>query len=165
VKNVSGFDLCRLLVGSRGTLGFLGDVILRTRPRARYEQWFSGLADPGVVMARLYRPTAALWDGTRVWVLLEGDQRDVADQVAGLGLEPVDGPPLLPTGGRWSIAPGDHRQLHGRFVVELGVGIVHHEDPPPPRVVDPVIRDLHRRIKDAFDPAGRLNPGVDVLAP
>ena len=34
VKNVSGFDLCRLLVGSRGTLGFIGDVILRTRPRA-----------------------------------------------------------------------------------------------------------------------------------
>ena len=33
VKNVSGFDLPRLLVGSRGTLGFLGDVILRTRPR------------------------------------------------------------------------------------------------------------------------------------
>ena len=32
VKNVSGFDLCRLLVGSRGTLGFLGDVIMRTRP-------------------------------------------------------------------------------------------------------------------------------------
>ena len=34
VKNVSGFDLCRLLVGSHGTLGFIGDVILRTRPRA-----------------------------------------------------------------------------------------------------------------------------------
>jgi FAD/FMN-containing dehydrogenase len=33
VKNVSGFDLCRLLVGAQGTLGFLGDVILRTRPR------------------------------------------------------------------------------------------------------------------------------------
>ena len=46
VKNVSGFDVCRLLVGSRGTLGFLGDVILRTRPRARHEQWFSGPIDP-----------------------------------------------------------------------------------------------------------------------
>src|SRR4029079_5570448 len=29
VKNVSGFDICRLLVGSHGTLGFLGEVILR----------------------------------------------------------------------------------------------------------------------------------------
>ncbi len=42
VKNVSGFDLCRLLVGSRGTLGFVGDVILRTRPRAHCSQWFRG---------------------------------------------------------------------------------------------------------------------------
>ena len=46
VKNVTGFDLCRLLVGSRGTLGFIGEVILRTRPRARFEQWFSTSADP-----------------------------------------------------------------------------------------------------------------------
>ncbi len=163
VKNVSGFDLCRLLVGSRGTLGFLGDVILRTRPRARFEQWFAGAVDPDHVMARLYRPTCALWDGATVWVLLEGDRRDVADQVAGLPVEAVDGPPELPTGGRWSIAPGGHRRLSGRFVVELGIGIVHHEDAAPGRVVDPVVRDLHRRIKDAFDPTGRLNPGVDVL--
>ena len=33
VKNVSGFDLCRLLVGSLGTLGVLAEVVLRTRPR------------------------------------------------------------------------------------------------------------------------------------
>ena len=32
VKNVSGFDLCRLLVGSLGTLAIIGEVILRTRP-------------------------------------------------------------------------------------------------------------------------------------
>ena len=63
VKNVSGFDVCRLLVGSRGTLGFLGDVILRTRPRSRHEQWFSGAVDPVETMTRLYRPTSVLWDG------------------------------------------------------------------------------------------------------
>ena len=163
VKNVSGFDLCRLLVGSRGTLGFLGDVILRTRPRARFEQWFRGAVDPDEMLARLYRPTAALWDGTSVWVLLEGDPGDVERQITPLGLTVVDGPPELPAGGRWSIAPGAYRSLRGRFVVELGVGIVHHEDPPPPRHVDPVIRDLHRRIKEQFDPTGRLNPGIDVL--
>src|SRR6185436_6951200 len=72
VKNVSGFDLCRLLVGSRGTLGFLGDVILRTRPRARCEQWFCGAAAPDEVVAALYRPASVLWDGATTWVLLEG---------------------------------------------------------------------------------------------
>src|SRR4051812_14537728 len=32
VKNVSGFDLPRLMVGSLGTLGLLAEVILRTNP-------------------------------------------------------------------------------------------------------------------------------------
>ncbi len=164
VKNVSGFDLCRLLVGSYGTLGFMGDVILRTRPRPRYEQWFAGRVDPDVVMAELYRPTSALWDGETMWVLLEGDRRDVAEQVGGLSLHAVDGPPVLPSGGRWSIEPGRFRSLRGRFVVELGVGVVHHEDPVLARPVDPVIRQLHGRIKHGFDPRGRLNPGLDVLA-
>lgn len=166
VKNVTGFDLCRLLVGSRGTLGFVGDVILRTRPRATFEQWFVTDAPPDDVLRRLYRPTSALWDGERVWVLLEGHRRDVEDQAASAGLVADDLPPALPTGGRWSMAPSDLRTLvgTGRFVAELGVGVVHHEHPAPVREPDPAVVALHRRIKAQFDPAGRLNPGVDVLA-
>ncbi len=165
VKNVSGFDLCRLLVGSRGTLGFLGDVILRTRPRARYEQWFSGPVDPDEALARLHRPVAVLWNGTTTWVLLEGDERDVESQVAPLALSPAEGAPPLPRGGRWSIPPGSFRELTGDFVVEVGVGVVHHaESAPPPRLLDPAVVALHQRIKEQFDPSGRLNPGVDVLA-
>jgi glycolate dehydrogenase FAD-binding subunit len=164
VKNVSGFDLCRLLVGSRGTLGFLGEVILRTRPRARYEQWFSGPIDPEDAVARLHRPISVLWDGTTTWVLLEGDERDIDAQVAALALRPAEGAPALPTGGRWSIPPGAFRDLTGEFVVEIGVGVVHHADPSPARTIDPAVAVLHRRIKRQFDPTGRLNPGVDVLA-
>ena len=105
VKNVSGFDLCRLLVGSRGTLGFLGDVILRTRPRAPLRAVVPRRRSiRSRSLGRLYRPTSVLWDGTTTWVLLEGDERDVEAQVAPLGLQPADGPPPLPTGGRWSIA-------------------------------------------------------------
>jgi glycolate oxidase FAD binding subunit len=163
VKNVSGFDLCRLLVGSRGTLGFLGEVILRTRPRARYEQWFSGPVDPEEALARLYRPVSVLWNGTTTWVLLEGDERDVEAQVDGLDLRAADSAPALPTGGRWSISPGAFRRLTGEFVVEIGVGVVHHAEPPPPRPVDPAVAALHQRLKAGFDPSGRLNPGVDVL--
>jgi glycolate oxidase FAD binding subunit len=164
VKNVSGFDLCRLLVGSRGTLGFLGEVILRTRPRARYEQWFCGPVDPEVALRRLYRPVSVLWDGTTTWVLLEGDERDVEAQAGALDLQPADGAPSLPTGGRWSVAPGAIRELTGEFVVEVGVGVVHHAEPPPPRALDPAVVALHQRLKAGFDPDGRLNPGVDVLA-
>ena len=164
VKNVSGFDLCRLLVGSHGTLGFMGEVILRTRPRASFEQWFVTDAPPATVMTSLYRPTAVLWDGEQVWALLEGDPRDVENQAATAGLVPGD-PPELPTGGRWSLPPSELSGLvgTGKFVAELGVGIVHHEHPAPPRQPSDAVVELHRRIKAEFDPSGRLNPGVEVL--
>jgi FAD/FMN-containing dehydrogenase len=164
-KNVSGFDLPRLLVGSRGTLGFLGDVILRTWPRARCERWYAGPIDPHEVMARLYRPVSVLWDGTTTWVLLEGDERDVEAQAGLLTMTEVDGPPPLPSGGRWSVPPDAVRSMTGTFVAEVGVGVVHHADPPPERPVDPAILDLHLRLKERFDPTGRLNPGLDPLVP
>jgi glycolate oxidase FAD binding subunit len=165
VKNVSGFDLCRLLVGSHGTLGFLGDVILRTRPRASYEQWFKTSGDPWETVRALYRPTCVLWDGSTTWVLLEGDPRDVADQATAGALERSDPPGELPSGGRWSIRPADLASLRGtgRFVAEIGVGIVHHELPAPVRPADEAVVELHRRIKEQFDPTNRLNPGVTVL--
>ncbi len=167
VKNVSGYDLCRLLVGSWGTLGFLGEVILRTRPVPAARVWVGGEADPFALLARLHRPQSVLWDGRRVWVCLAGHPTDVADQARLAELPEVDGPPRLPTGGRASMAPSALRDLPttalGRFVAEIGVGVVHLDQPmsrpaPPASVVE-----LHRRIKSLFDPAGRLNPGVDVL--
>jgi FAD/FMN-containing dehydrogenase len=165
VKNVTGFDLCRLLVGSRGTLGFFGEVLLRTRPRPRFEQWFVSNDDPWSVVAALYRPTSVLWDGERTFVLLEGDRRDVDDQAAHAALRVADVPLEIPRGGRWSIRPTEMASLMGtgRFVAEIGVGVVHHELPAPRRPVAPAVRELHRRIKAQFDPTGRLNPGVSVL--
>jgi glycolate oxidase FAD binding subunit len=165
VKNVSGFDVCRLLVGSRGTLGFLGEVLLRTWPLPRHQQWFATDRDPTAVVAELYRPVSVLWDGTTTWILLEGHPSDVELQAAAVGLGAVDGPPELPPGGRWSLAPSRLGELRGsgRFVAEIGVGVVHHELPPPPVEVPAPVRELTRRMKHNFDPRGRLNPGVDVL--
>jgi glycolate oxidase FAD binding subunit len=166
VKNVSGFDLCRLLVGSRGTLGFLADVILRTRPLPVGERWFTSERDPWELLAALYRPTSLLWDGRTTWVLLDGHADDIAAQVQSGGLSAADGPPDLPQ-HRWSMSPSELRPLadeSAAFVAEIGVGVVHHSRPAPARAVDATVRALHDRIKHEFDPTGRLNPGVDVLA-
>ena len=132
VKNVSGFDLCRLLVGSYGTLGFLGEVILRTRPRARHEQWFAthGRPDRDV-------PPAVPPD---VGAMGRHDDVDPARRPSrrrrrgGRGRRSRSRPPArrrLPDGGRWSIPPAELTSLRGTFVAEVGVGIVHHADPPP----------------------------------
>lgn len=169
VKNVSGFDLCRLFVGARGTLGFFGDVILRTRPLPRHSRWFTSDHDPSVLLESLYRPVSLLWDGTTTWLRLDGDPIDVTAAARRYDLIETQGPPNLPPGHRWSLPPSAmHDELaesNGRFVAEIGVGVVHSTVPRQRVTPDGAIADLHRRIKQQFDPTGRLNPGVDPLAP
>lgn len=170
VKNVSGYDLCRLLVGSLGTLGLLAEVVLRTRPRPPCSRWLAGASDPGAVRSALYRPSAVLWDGRTTWVCLRGHEVDVDAEGAlldDLGMDVVDGPPALPP-HRHRVDPAAVPELveslPGGFVAEVGVGVVHASTPPPtPSVAEPVA-DLCRRVKAQFDPTGRLNPGRDPLA-
>ncbi len=165
VKNVSGFDVCRLLVGSHGTIGFLGDVILRTRPIAPHAAWFAAPTDdPMAVFAAVHRPVSVLWDGTHVHVLLEGHHLDVVERAMRTGLVESDGPPPLPA-ARHSVRPADVVRVtaglrSGTFVAELGMGVVHAApDAIPPTAVDPGVAAIARRVKDGFDPTGRLNPG------
>lgn len=167
VKNVSGFDLCRLLVGARGTLGFFGDVIVRTRPLPRASRWFSTRHEPFGLLASLYRPVAILWDGATTWVRLDGDPHDIEATAAASDLEPIEGPPPIPGPYRWSMPPSELHGLRGStpgsFMAEVGVGVVHRDVPQPQRPIAPEIRALHDRIKQQFDPSGRMNPGLDPL--
>ena len=170
VKNVSGFDVCRLLVGSRGTLGFLGEVILRTRPLAQHSEWFTATADdPGPVFAALHRPVSVLWDGSTIWALLEGHADDVVEQASVAGLFGAAGPPTMPGGTRHLIAPSAILSLPDSvdgavFIAEVGIGVVHLAEPSalPAAASSSSLTQLQRRIKSQFDPTGRLNPGVVV---
>jgi glycolate oxidase FAD binding subunit len=178
VKNVTGFDLCRLLTGSLGTLGVLAEVVLRCVPLPEVERWYVAEdADPFGLYARLYRPLSILWDGQRTWVGLTGVEVDVEEQrrgVLGEKFSEVEGPPDASGLGRRSLAPASLRSLSsslgfsGKWLAEVGVGIVHCDPAVADRLgpvgaASPALVDLHRRIKEKFDPVGRLNPGRRVL--
>lgn len=166
VKNVSGFDLCRVLVGSLGTLGLLAEVLLRTRPEPQAAHWLAGPVDPTAARRALFAPASLLWDGDTTWALLEGHAGDVEDEIetaTRLGLVEVDDPPRLPP-HRWSLPAAElaslpNTLLPGSFVAEIGVGVVHTSEARPPRRLDPALLAVHRRLRERFDPTGRLNPG------
>jgi glycolate oxidase FAD binding subunit len=173
---MGGFDLCRLLVGSLGTLAFLAEVVLRCRPEPEVEAWWVGEhADPFDLSSRLYRPLSVLWDGTRTWVGLAGYRVDVEGQAAsvlGPRFVAVDGPPSPPKESRRSVQPGEIRSLPSRleagtgWLAEVGVGVVHLDSAdgrPASSDPDPRVAALHRELKDRFDPAHRLSPGRSVL--
>jgi FAD/FMN-containing dehydrogenase len=170
VKNVSGFDLCRVLVGSLGTVGLIAEVVLRTYPAPQASAWWTGPVDPWDLRGRVHRPASVLWDGASTWVLLEGRAVDVSAEGSVLrtsGCEEVDGPPPRPP-HRWSVDPaslrtGDRTRFGDRWVAEVGVGVVHADVAPPARELPEALRQLHRRVKARFDPTGRLNPGRDPL--
>ena len=197
VKNVTGYDLPRLIVGSLGTLAVIVQATLRCRPLPAATAWLTIEELPDTVRSRLFAPSALLWDGARTHLLLEGDARDVDVQLATAGGSPSARPewPHGPHRGRISIRPGAVVELGRaldavdgcRWIAEAGVGTVHvatdraeslHATRAAAHAAggwllreagggenfDGFGRDLPdhaiaRRLKDAFDPTGKLSPG------
>jgi glycolate oxidase FAD binding subunit len=136
VKNVTGYDLPRLLVGSLGTIGVLTRVILRCQPAPLLAQWCASAGDPDAIQQRSFRPSAVLWDGVTTFVLIEGHPGDVASQMSASALAAIPSPPAWPSGphrGRASVAPARVQSLGRllgaidgvRWIAEAGVGTVH----------------------------------------
>jgi FAD/FMN-containing dehydrogenase len=197
VKNVSGYDVPRLLVGSFGTLGVLVQVILRCQPVPAMAEWSATADDPLSVRARAFRPSCVAWDGRSTHVLLEGDPHDVEAERRAVGSEVVPGPPSWPDGphrGRISVRPAAVPRVgHGlaelpgvAFLAEVGVGTVHVAADTEAGLAAArrlatqeggwLLREVGapgldgfgctlpnlavmRRLRDAFDPAGKLARG------
>ena len=163
VKNVSGFDVCRMLVGSIGSLAMIGEVVLRCQPAPQQRIWLTALAEPWEVRRRLFRPSSVLWDGERTWVQIEGTSAEVTVEVGALPGSSWEecGSPTLPA-GRGSIEPSAVRSLATDsargWIGELGSGTVHGHGART--ALAPDVIDMNRKVKDAFDPEGRCNPGV-----
>lgn len=167
VKNVTGFDLPRIMVGALGTLGMLVEIILRTNPIPTISRWMTADdADPQAALDAVLAPSAVLWDGTSTWVELEGHPPDVSDQqqalsTAGSFTETGSPPPLPPH--RWSLSPSALLDLSshgtGRFVAAIGLGLLFADKPQPTRWIGAEVAEISERLKANFDPTGRLNPG------
>ncbi|HTC39253.1 MAG TPA: glycolate oxidase subunit GlcE [Steroidobacteraceae bacterium] len=93
-KNVAGYDVSRLVVGSLGVLGVICDVSLKVLPRAVATETLSFEWDEGRALETLSRwaaqplpINASAWHGDRLRVRLAGARAAVASACARLGGE------------------------------------------------------------------------------
>ena len=201
IKNVTGFDVSKLMAGSWGTLAILTEVTVKVvpRPRATLTLGLDDL-DPGeavAAMARACGSTASLSGAAylprerRVLLRLEGFEASVAARAAGLeallGARPTDGfdwqAIARPDGHplwRASIAPADATTLSDVVLLDWAGGLAWTtgEQRPHPNAMlwqgdDALCRSaagfppaatartaLEARLRQVFDPAGVLNPGL-----
>lgn len=135
VKNVSGYDVTRLLVGSFGTLGVIVQATMRCEPLPPAAAWLDCALTGSEVIARAFRVATALTDGTRTTVLVEGYEADVAAEAARLEARPAAGPPKWPDGphrGRISVPPSALTAMGAQldalglaWLGEAGIGTIH----------------------------------------
>ncbi len=81
VKNVTGYDLPRLVTGSLGSLGFVTSVCLKLWPVARTNA-VGRVHDAQEALGLLYRPAAVLETDAGNFVTFEGSLSDVRSQAA-----------------------------------------------------------------------------------
>ena len=182
VKNVTGFDLCRLLVGSLGHPGPAGRGGAALPPRPGGRAWWVGEgADPFEVAAACTGRCRCC--GTApgpgwAWPATPADVAEQADGGARAGVPArrrAPGPARCRSAGRARPAPcGPCRP---RRHVRSGAGgwprsasgwcTARRRWRPGWRPAGRRTRpwsDLHQALKARFDPQGRLNPGRSVLA-
>jgi len=132
VKNVSGFDLVKVMVGSWGLLGLVAQVTIRCEPIPQSSLWLHAQGPCNELLVEsLYRPSIVARFEDRTVILLEGHPQDVSDEAK-----------KLP--GFVECAPlSDHPTplLRSRIIVEKSSPI----------------DQLERRLRASFDPKNKLN--------
>ncbi|MEZ5343246.1 MAG: FAD-binding protein [Acidimicrobiales bacterium] len=167
VKNVSGFDLCRLLVGSLGTIGLMAEVVLRTRPLPPASQWLSGPLTPADILTIVTRPSSLVATSTSAYVCVEGNGTDVERLSAALqqrGMVESSGPPDVATRRRRTTVMGHETAGLASNEIALPLTGVVFLDPDTNDLDDrpllaPGVEALNRSVRASFDPTLRFNRG------
>ncbi|MGV3614006.1 MAG: FAD-binding protein [Fimbriimonas sp.] len=136
VKNVAGYDVQKLLIGARGTLGVVTEVVLRTFP-------IKAMPSP-----RLVTKGELVTFPLLVHRVLRTDFEAALAQYADAVGEPA-------TGTLWANFPMERepQRFAGDWVLRSACGL---RNLP---LADPTQIRLMRRAKDLFDPTHKLNPG------
>jgi glycolate oxidase FAD binding subunit len=176
VKNVAGYDLGKLVCGSRGRLGLIGRASLRLHPvpavRATLlvEKADAAAAAVAVLGSQLQPSALDVLHPGRVAVLFEGSERAVANQLE-RAQRLVGGAPAetdvvweevrslqASALGRLRFPPGELGNVLStleRAVVRVAAGVAYvlHRTGGVPTAAE---RRLVRGLESAFDPAGVL---------
>jgi len=144
VKNVAGYDLCKLFTGSFGSLGIITEVNFKLRPRpARAATVIAtGTVEDlrKIINARLFPVAAEIVDGDMLMVRFAGNEKGVAYQIEQARALLKNAEVVTDDASLWKgITRSESRS-------QLGVGE----------------RALMQRIKKQLDPLGTL---PDILAP
>jgi FAD/FMN-containing dehydrogenase len=179
VKNVAGYDLCKLFVGARGSLGVIAEATFKLRPLPESERFVSAecatleVAETLIGSALDSPVTPVVFDigrpasGVMTLVLgFAGTRAEVDWQLARAGELGVAVPANLDherafwsagtDAAKISVAPTKLiealRSLgDAPFVARAGNGVIHHRGAARPAVAG-VPDALSRRLKDTYDP-------------
>lgn len=211
MKNVAGYDVSRLLVGSLGTLGLILEVSLKVLPKPFAETTLAFAFSEADAIRHLNQwggqslpISASAWHVGRLLLRLSGAEAAVRAAKQKLGGEEIlqaealwasireqshtfftpdpehalwrlsvpsttpalalNGKTMIEWGGaqRWLLTDEDPQKIRAVVAQAGGHVTLFRGGDPAQGVFTPLaapIAQIHRRLKDSFDPAGIFNPG------
>ncbi len=182
VKNVAGFDLCRLFIGAQHSLGVIVEATFKLQPlpesEAHLAKRFDALGQAEDCLEQIW--SSALQpvvldlhridgDGLTMVVSVAGPDADVAAQADELKVLGFEGNASLDYDAKYralphtweSVAPGKLmgrlKQLESNFVARAGNGVIYHNEKPSAAGGNPgEFAVLERRLKQEFDPENKM---------